>query len=820
MTLIGELNEYKDLFKIALGKEPFNYQVSLAMGDELPSVISIPTGLGKTAAIVLSWVWRRKFVNDSIRRKTPRRLIYCLPMRVLVEQVKDNIIEWLNRLNLLDGIFKKEGDLNSYDPIYGDNDINKIKVFWLLGGDAENDWDIYPELDQIIIGTQDMLLSRALNRGYSMKKYRWPIHFALLNNDCLWVMDEVQLMGDGLATSAQLQAFRHIFTTQYPTYSIWMSATMKKDWLKTLDFDTNRDAAGFTLELSENDFNNEVIKKRYDAKKFSYFYNWEGMGKDEYLKKFADKIKEELSSMILSGKKGFRTIVVINTIERARKLYQRLIKIYNSEKIKPNIILLHSHFRPFDRQNAFQKILLNNNDYGTIVVCTQVIEAGVDISSLILFTELAPISSMIQRFGRCNRMGEYKEAYVYIVNPVDHHPYDKEDIESAKKIFENLKSVSLADIKGLNLSNNIEYLNVIRKKDIVELFDTTGDLAGFDIDVSRFIRDIEDNDVQVFWREIEQGRLNLEEQPKPLKDELCTVPIIDLKKFLSRGVEAYKWDYLDRAWKRAIEADIYPGLIIMLKKGSGGYSSESGWTGDSKDLPSIIELPQEECPYAESYDDDFYAFYSLSKKWQTIKEHTDIVINELRVLLQHLIVDDKEIEKDLLIAAKYHDLGKAHEVFQRAIKQNADDIQKNELWAKSAVNGIIRYERKGFRHELASAFAMLEMGYSDLSTYLAAAHHGKIRLSIRSLPHERFLKGNKLYSRGILEGDILPAVDFGNNDITMEQRLNLSYIELGENQKGRSWVDRMLLILEKYGPFKLAFYEAMLRIADWKASNK
>ena len=38
-------------------------------------------------------------------------------------------------------------------------------------------------------------LSRALNRGYGMSRYRWPMHFGLLNNDCLWVLDETQLMG-------------------------------------------------------------------------------------------------------------------------------------------------------------------------------------------------------------------------------------------------------------------------------------------------------------------------------------------------------------------------------------------------------------------------------------------------------------------------------------------------------------------------------------------------------------------------------------------------------------------------------------------------
>ena len=54
-----------------------------------------------------------------------------------------------------------------------------------------------------------MLLSRTLNRGYAASRARWPVEFGLLNNDCLWVLDEVQLMGSGLVTTAQLDAFRH-----------------------------------------------------------------------------------------------------------------------------------------------------------------------------------------------------------------------------------------------------------------------------------------------------------------------------------------------------------------------------------------------------------------------------------------------------------------------------------------------------------------------------------------------------------------------------------------------------------------------------------
>ena len=55
-----------------------------------------------------------------------------------------------------------------------------------------------PSNRRFLIGTQDMLLSRALNRGYATGRARWPMEYGLLNHDCLWIMDEIQLM-DGRA---------------------------------------------------------------------------------------------------------------------------------------------------------------------------------------------------------------------------------------------------------------------------------------------------------------------------------------------------------------------------------------------------------------------------------------------------------------------------------------------------------------------------------------------------------------------------------------------------------------------------------------------
>lgn len=68
------------------GQDPYPYQRVLAEAEQLPEVLVAPTGAGKTAAAILGWLYRRRFADHETRRATPRRLIFCLPMRTLVSQ--------------------------------------------------------------------------------------------------------------------------------------------------------------------------------------------------------------------------------------------------------------------------------------------------------------------------------------------------------------------------------------------------------------------------------------------------------------------------------------------------------------------------------------------------------------------------------------------------------------------------------------------------------------------------------------------------------------------------------------------------------------
>src|SRR5438093_6519379 len=75
---------------------PFDYQRRLGEDPECKSrLINVPTGCGKTAAVVLAWLWNRV---EKKHADWPGRLAYCLPMRTLVEQTRDNVREWLKNL--------------------------------------------------------------------------------------------------------------------------------------------------------------------------------------------------------------------------------------------------------------------------------------------------------------------------------------------------------------------------------------------------------------------------------------------------------------------------------------------------------------------------------------------------------------------------------------------------------------------------------------------------------------------------------------------------------------------------------------------------
>jgi CRISPR-associated endonuclease/helicase Cas3 len=196
-----------------------------------------------------------------------------------------------------------------------------------------------------------------------------------------------------------------------------MSATIRKEWLNTVDFKPSDEPP---LSLSDADKEFEPLKNRLNAVKNLAKASFEPDAKG----------KEEAKLAVEKHRRGTRTLIVVNTVNRAQHIFNELDKIKKASDNQAELVLLHSRFRPPERAEALQRLLDEPPSGGTIAVCTQVVEAGVDVSAATLITDLAPWPSLVQRFGRCNRTGEFENSDIYWIDVPDNSalPYSPEEL--------------------------------------------------------------------------------------------------------------------------------------------------------------------------------------------------------------------------------------------------------------------------------------------------------------------------------------------------------------------------------------------------------
>ena len=530
-------------------------------------------------------------------------------MRSLVEQVYGDTIEWLANLNWL-----RRPTTSPYRPDWSRDDV---PVFRLMGGVEAAEWESQPEREAVLVGTQDMLLSRALNRGYAMKPYHWPVAFGLINVDALWVVDEVQLMGPGRTTSVQLQEFRR--TPQHlPRASLWMSATVGAALPACADEQRLDRSAPEWMRTPERGSRNATVMVlgNVDRRMMSNVLT----GAKRVESPGATVEDGSLPERLLSNaSRGRFVLVMINRVKRAQELFRRVKALVDRRAGAPELLLVHSRFRPRERTAAMDRLRATTPERGRIVISTQVLEAGVDLDADVLATELCPWPSLVQRLGRLNRRGE-RDGVLHILDlPIKElsderqrkrsereqekermrseaaSPYAWSDIESARERVRRLGGdASISAIERVDREEPYEVPvagPVLRRHHLDDLFDTDPDLSGGHLDVSRFVRgDQMDLDVLVLWRKF--GRDPPVDAPAPHPDELCKVPLASLRNL---GRDKPGWLLgLQRsrrrsgAWREVRLGDpgIRPGDTVMLEVAAGGYDDELGWTGTDQSLPS------------------------------------------------------------------------------------------------------------------------------------------------------------------------------------------------------------------------------------------
>jgi CRISPR-associated endonuclease/helicase Cas3 len=183
------------------------------------------------------------------------------------------------------------------------------------------------------------------------------------------------------------------------------------------------------------------------------------------------------------------TLIVCNTVLRAQKLFLQLKK---AEDQGTRVVLLHSRFSTQDRKRLSEEIeqelgpeKWENGAYlgrDIIVIATQVVEVGLDISAQVLHTENAPANSLIQRAGRCARFAhEHGQVIIYPLPPDDEGkeastlPYDQSVCSATWNALEQFEDKEVGFVEEQAL---IDAVHTQEDEDLLKRFDKSeGDIV-------------------------------------------------------------------------------------------------------------------------------------------------------------------------------------------------------------------------------------------------------------------------------------------------------------------------------------------------------
>jgi len=428
-------------FKALTGNAPFPWQESLFpwfLSERFPDNVSLPTGTGKTSIMVI-WLlaFAEKLPVDSRQNPIPRRLIWVVNRRVVVDQATSEAEQLRQRLND-PAIEELEPIRSALRKLSAGNSDELLGISTLRGQFEDNaEWRNDPSRPAVIVGTVDMIGSRLLFSGYGAGFKTKPLHAGFLGQDALLVHDEAHLEP---AFQELLIAIRDEQKRcgEFGKFHVMaLSATSRK---------ANSEADSFGLTKEERFPPDEipdppekplqVIRRRLSAKKTICLHE----------NKDAGKLADEIAAQSLKFKdKSCAVLVFVQKIEDVRKIAGKIAKKLKDEK---RVQQLTGTLRGLERDKlvsedaTFRRFLPGAKTDGATVylVCTSAGEVGVNISADHLVCDLSTFDSMVQRFGRVNRFGDRKDTQIHIFYPAEFKKDDDLD-NRRKKTFELLNGL-------------------------------------------------------------------------------------------------------------------------------------------------------------------------------------------------------------------------------------------------------------------------------------------------------------------------------------------------------------------------------------------
>jgi CRISPR-associated endonuclease/helicase Cas3 len=456
---------FESSFKILTGYDkPMRWQARLFrdhfISDDLPDSISIPTGLGKTAVMAVWLIALAWQLTNAATRKLPRRLVYVVDRRAVVDQATDFAELLRDRLATPEATELRNA-LGLFDA--------ELPISTLRGRFVDNrEWLKDPACPAIIVGTVDMIGSRLLFEGYGVTRKMRPYHAGLLGVDSLVLLDESHLVPPFEAlletiangTSEFGPRGDHEFGQHIPPFRFLpLSATGR-----------TRERASFQLE--DGDFRNpddDVVLRRINAHK-SLRIHTPAHAKAN----LAEELAEQAWELTERGTRPVRCLVYCNYRQTAQETQAKLRALIDfatrdrrgkrsSRTICPSAPEIATELfvgarRVHERKTAakwletrgFLADAKSERLHPAFLIATSAGEVGVDLDADHMVCDLVAWERMVQRLGRVNRRGD-REATVIIVDSSELKP-DKEESagqqelqrrhEIARQLIERLPKVS------------------------------------------------------------------------------------------------------------------------------------------------------------------------------------------------------------------------------------------------------------------------------------------------------------------------------------------------------------------------------------------
>jgi CRISPR-associated endonuclease/helicase Cas3 len=336
-------------------------------------ILRAPTGAGKTIAVLAPFLYSRDFIGVV-------RMIYALPLRSLAQGIYRESRQLCHRLGNALRVTLQTGEQPD-DPFFTQGDI--------------------------IVTTYDQVLSGLLCGPYGLPDKLRNINGAIAAGNLI-VFDEFHLMQTNrafLTAAACLQMFGQTVR------SVWMTATATSPLT---------DVLGRVLNASEVCLSEDELAALPSVAQVS---------------RSIQKEAGLLSAETVLANPDARNVVIVNRVSRAQELGRQITELSRARGNAASVVVLHSRFFGPDRK-AKQEGL--ESGFGpkslgpAVLITTQVVEAGINITCDHLHTEICPMNALIQRAGRCARFpGESGVVHVYNLNPSAALPYGRTELDAA-----------------------------------------------------------------------------------------------------------------------------------------------------------------------------------------------------------------------------------------------------------------------------------------------------------------------------------------------------------------------------------------------------